>query len=141
MNDYAEQDNYTIEKILAKRPSASAPGGVEFKVRWRGFGPFRETWEPVSSSVPRINTRLMEHVSKHKTKLQVSDLQALTRAIEAMGDRSPPWALPGVVRLSTSPSGRQYVPCLLALSGLWCNVVPVEWLKCCANRAAPDRVV
>ena len=25
-DDFAEQDNYTIQKILAKRPSASAPG-------------------------------------------------------------------------------------------------------------------
>ena len=32
-DDYAQQDDYTVEKILAKRPSASAPGGVEFKVR------------------------------------------------------------------------------------------------------------
>ena len=35
-DDYAEQDDYTIEKILAQRPNASAPGGLEFKVRWRG---------------------------------------------------------------------------------------------------------
>ena len=38
-DDYAEQDDYTVEKILARRPNASAPGGLEFKVRWRGFGP------------------------------------------------------------------------------------------------------
>ena len=35
-DDYAEQDDYTVEKILAQRPKASAPGGLEFKVRWRG---------------------------------------------------------------------------------------------------------
>ena len=32
-NDYAEQDHYTVEKILAQRPNASASGGLEFKVR------------------------------------------------------------------------------------------------------------
>ena len=32
-DDYAEQDDYTVEKILAQRPNASAPGGLEFKVR------------------------------------------------------------------------------------------------------------
>ena len=32
-DDYAEQDNYTVAEILAHLPSASAPEGVEFKVR------------------------------------------------------------------------------------------------------------
>ena len=85
-DDYAEQDNYTVEKILAQLPSASAPGGVEFKGRWRGYGPSHDTWEPFSSFVPRINTPFKEYVRKHKTKIQVSDLEALTRAIQARGD-------------------------------------------------------
>ena len=58
--DYAEQDDYTVEKILAQRPKASAPGGLEFKVRWRGYGPSQDTWEPVSLFVPRVNTPFME---------------------------------------------------------------------------------
>ena len=66
-DDNAEQDDYTVEKILAQRPSASAPGGVGFKV-------------------PRINTPFMAYVRKHKAKMQVSDLEPLTRAIEARGD-------------------------------------------------------
>ena len=82
-DDYLEQDNYTVEKILALRPSGSAPGGVEFRVRWRGYGPSHDTWEPVSSFVPRINTPVMEYVRKHKTNIQVSDLEALTGAKEA----------------------------------------------------------
>ena len=32
-DDYAEQDDYTVEKILSPRPNASVPGGLEFKVR------------------------------------------------------------------------------------------------------------
>ena len=83
---YAEQDDYTVKKILAQRPNACTPGGVDFKVRWRGYGPSHDSWEPVSSFVPRINTPFMEYVRKHKTKIQVSDLEALTRAIEARGD-------------------------------------------------------
>ena len=47
-DNYAEQDNYTVEKILAQRPNASAPRGLEFKVRWRGYGPSHDTWEPRS---------------------------------------------------------------------------------------------
>ena len=66
--------------------SASAPIGVEFNLHWKGYGPSYDTWEPVSSFVPRIDTLSIEYVCKHKTKLQASDLEALTRAIEAMGD-------------------------------------------------------
>ena len=84
-DDYAGQDDYTVEKILAQRPKASAPGGLEFKVRWRGYGPSHDTWEPVSSFVPRVNTPFMEYIRKHKTKIHVSDLAALTRAIAARG--------------------------------------------------------
>ena len=85
-DDYAEQDDYTNAKILAQRPSAPAPGGVEFKVPWRGYGPSHDTWDPASSFVPRMKTPFMEYVRKHKTKPQVSDLEDLTRVIEAMGD-------------------------------------------------------
>ena len=84
-DDYAEQDDYTVEKILAQRPNASAPRGLEFKVRWRGYGPSHDTWEPVSSFVPRINTPFMDYICKHKTKIHVSDLAALNRAIAARG--------------------------------------------------------
>ena len=84
-DDYAEQDDYTVEKILAQRPNTSAPGGLEFKVRWRGYRASHDTWEPVSLFVPRINTPFMDYLRKHKTKLHVSDLAALTRAIAARG--------------------------------------------------------
>ena len=84
-DDHAEQDDYTVGKILAQRPNASAPGGLELKVRWRGYGPSHDTWEPVSSFVPRINTPFMDYIRKHKTKIHVSDFAALTRAIAAKG--------------------------------------------------------
>ena len=89
-DDYAEQDDCTVEKIRGQRPSALTPAEVEFKVRWRGCAPSHDTWEPVSSFVPRINTLFTEYIRRHKTKIQVSDLVALTRAIEARGDCSPP---------------------------------------------------
>ena len=84
-DDYAEQDDYTVEKILAQHPNASAPGGLEFKVCWQGYGLSHDTWEPVSSFVPRIYTPFMDYIRKHKTKLRVTDLAALTRAIAARG--------------------------------------------------------
>ena len=58
-NNYAKRDVHTVEKILTQHPSASAPGGVTFKVSWRGYGPSHDTWEPVSSFAPRINTLFM----------------------------------------------------------------------------------
>ena len=82
-DDYAEQDDYTVEKILAQRPNASAPGSLEFKVRRRGYGSSHDTWEPVSSFVRRINTPFMDYIRKHKDKIHVSNLAALTRAIAA----------------------------------------------------------
>ena len=47
--------------------------------------PSHDTWEPVSSFVPRINTPFMDYIRSHKTKLHVLDLAALTRAIAARG--------------------------------------------------------
>ena len=47
-------------------------------------------------------------------------------------------SLAGMNRLGASLSGHQSVPCLLVLSVLWCNVVPVGWSKCCASQAAPS---
>ena len=84
-DDYAEGDDCTVQKIPAQRPSASAAGGLEFKVCWRGYGPSHDTWEPVSSFVLRINTSFMDCIRKHKTKLHVTDLAAHTRAIAARG--------------------------------------------------------
>ena len=45
-DDYAEQDDYTVAKILAQRPNASAPGDVGFKVRWRGYWPSHHPSHP-----------------------------------------------------------------------------------------------
>ena len=41
--------------------------------------------ERVGPGVPRINTTFMDYIRKHKTKIHVSDLAALTRAIAARG--------------------------------------------------------
>ena len=84
-DDYAEQDDYTVKKILAQRTNASAPGGLQFMVCLRGYGPSHDTWEPVTSFMPRIYTPFMDYIHKHKTKIHVWDWAALTRAIAARG--------------------------------------------------------
>ena len=83
--DYAEQEDYSIEKIQAQHQSAQARAGVDFKVRWKGYWPSHDTWGQVFSFVPWINTPFMEYVRRHKTKMQVSHFEALNRAIEATG--------------------------------------------------------
>ena len=85
-DNYAEQDDSTVEQIVAQRPSCSARGAVEFQVRLRGYGPYHGTWEPVFFFVPRINTPFIEYVRRHRTKLEVSDLEALRGAIAARGE-------------------------------------------------------
>ena len=82
-DDYAEQDDYIVEKILAHRPNRSVPGGLEFRVRWRGYGPSHDLWEPASSFVPRINKPFMDYLRKHKVPLATADLEALAREKEA----------------------------------------------------------
>ena len=42
-DNYAELDDYTVKKNLAQRPSASAPGGVEFNVCWQSFAHSHDT--------------------------------------------------------------------------------------------------
>ena len=115
-DDYAEQDDYTVEKIPAQRPNTSAPGGLEFNVRLRGYGPSHDTWEPISSFVPRINIPFMDYIRKHKTKLHVSDLVVLTRAIAARGLlQSVGPARPGIRLLLGNP----FQPHCSALVALW----------------------
>ena len=85
-DDNAEQDDYTVKKILAQRPSASAPGAGESMVRWAFYGPSSDTSGPLSSFALRIDTPFMEYTRRHRTKSQVSDLEDLSKEIEAMGD-------------------------------------------------------
>ena len=136
-HNYAEQDDCTVEKIPAHCLRELASGGIAFKVGWRGYGPSHDAWEPVSSFVPRNNTPFIDYLRRHRTKLQVSDLEGLMQAIHPLVNWSPPLALSRMGRLSGSLSNCQNVPCLLALSQFWCNVFAVASLKCRASRATP----
>ena len=49
---------------------------------WLGYKPSHDTWEPVSSFLPRINTPFMQYLSRLRTKLHVSSLEAPTWARE-----------------------------------------------------------
>ena len=54
-DEYLEEDDYVIDKVLSHRPNPSVQGGIEFKVKWKGYGKSHDSWVPPSSFVPRIN--------------------------------------------------------------------------------------
>ena len=82
-------------------------------MRWRGYRPTHNTWEPVPSFVPRIDTPFMEYLCMHKTKRQVSDVVALTRAIYAMSSLPNRWMERKSVRSSARPWHACSLPALL----------------------------
>lgn len=40
------QEEYEVDKIMESR---TYHGGLQYKIRWRGFGPSQDTWEPVEA--------------------------------------------------------------------------------------------
>ena len=55
-----DTNEYLVEKILAHRGSFDAKRSLVFKVRWLGYGPEYDTWEPWSSL--RNNTALHDYL-------------------------------------------------------------------------------
>ena len=73
-DDEGEDDDFTAEKILMDKPDLGTPGGRLYKVRWKGFAAFRDSWEPRSSFVPRYTTVWMDHLRKKNISLDVKDV-------------------------------------------------------------------
>ena len=73
-DDEGEDDDFTAEKILADKPDPGTPGGRLYKVRWKGFAAFRDSWEPPSSFVPWYTTVWMDYLKKKNISLDVKDL-------------------------------------------------------------------
>ena len=82
-DDYAEQDDHTVEKILGHRSNPQVPGGIEFRVRWRGYGPRDDSWEPPSAFVPRITKAWHQYLTSKGVPLMAKDLSASARAVDA----------------------------------------------------------
>ena len=73
-DDKGEDDNFTAEKILMDRPDPGPPAGRLYKVWWKEFAAFRDSWEPPSSFVPRFTTLWMDYLSKKNISLDVKDV-------------------------------------------------------------------
>ena len=73
-DDVGEDDDFTAEKILTDKPDPETPGGRLCKVRWKGFAASRDSWEPLSSFVPRYTTVSMGYLRKKNISLDVKDV-------------------------------------------------------------------
>ena len=91
-DEYVESDEHIVEKILSHRSNPRVPGGIEFRVKWRGFGKAHDSWEPASAFVPRMNTVWKEYLSQKGVNLQAKDLlAALVEAEEYIMQYSDPF--------------------------------------------------
>ena len=66
-----ETDDYIVEKILGHKVEK----GVHlWKVRWKGYGPEEDTWEPASSFLGNIQQDWKQWNKEHKLQLSLQDL-------------------------------------------------------------------
>jgi hypothetical protein len=57
-----DTQEFLVEEILAHKGNFDAKRSLQFKVRWQGYGPEHDTWEPWSSL--RNNIALHEYLRK-----------------------------------------------------------------------------
>ena len=55
-------------------PDPETPGGRLYKVSWKEFAASRDSWEPLSSFVPRYTTVWMDYLKKKNISLDVKDV-------------------------------------------------------------------
>ena len=66
-----ERDTWTVEKIIGHRQRG---GRLQWRCRWRGFGPDQDTWEYAESFVHGIQTDWLAYNKKNRLTVQVQDL-------------------------------------------------------------------
>ena len=73
-DDEGEDDDFTAERILTDKPDLGTPGRRLYKVRWKGFAASRDSWEPLSSFVPRYTTVWMKYLRRKNISLDAKDV-------------------------------------------------------------------
>ena len=75
-DEYLEEDDCVLDKVLSHRPNPAVPVGIEFKVKWKGYGKSHDSWVPPSSFVPRINKVWQAYLGQKGVHISAKDLMA-----------------------------------------------------------------
>lgn len=67
-----EEDGYVVEKFIEHRIQN---GRHEWRVRWKGYGPVSDTWEPMESFVGTIHKEWLKWNKENKVVLQLGSLK------------------------------------------------------------------
>ena len=76
-DEYLEEDDYVVDKVLSHRPNPAVPAGIEFEVKWKGYGKSHDSWVPPSSFVPRINKLWQAYLGQKGVDTSAKDLMAV----------------------------------------------------------------
>ena len=69
-----ERDTYTLEKILGHRKD-KASGRLQWKCRWKGYGPEWDTWQSAEDFLQGVQTDWIDYNKKNNINVQVKDLK------------------------------------------------------------------
>jgi hypothetical protein len=61
-----DQEEFVIQEVLAHRGEKSRRKTMEFKIRWEGFGPEFDTWEPYANL--RDTDELLLYLNRNRLK-------------------------------------------------------------------------
>jgi len=61
-----DQQEFVLEEILAHKGDRHRRGTMEFLVRWEGFGPEHDSWEPYANL--RHTEKLIDYLSQNRLK-------------------------------------------------------------------------
>ena len=79
--DVPEKDTWIIEKIVGHRKDRS--GRLQWKCRWRNYGPEEDTWEFAENFVHGVQTDWIMYNKKHGIDVHMKDLKIQRRPLLA----------------------------------------------------------
>ena len=75
-DEYLEEEDYVVDKVLRHQPNSAVPAGIEFKVKWKGYWKSHDSSAPPSSIVPRINRVWQAYLGQKGVNISARDLMA-----------------------------------------------------------------